>query len=279
MERHIVYLAMRPVEAAGILVASTRDGVKQAADKLENAADKVTDALIGDKAKVIRKTAAYFRSMMRQYIEGQVTFAALFTMLVVEHWGIVVEDQYYHLRKKEEDNNLALDLTPFDKDEEFLRVPLWKTKLTHEERVGIALRILESMSKAKKADAIEIFQGDEPVSDRRYNDKKYRSYIIPPNIKGGGYNAVFNNCQQFGTAFLNQLYIPRFGGLTNWVIVSKEMLQLWFPNADDLKKMRDEVVKRLKDHTFTIEFLLEHLLRSPKFAIEPNKETTAVASN
>jgi hypothetical protein len=137
MERHIVYLAMRPVEAAGILVASTRDGVKQAADKLENAADKVTDALIGDKAKVIRKTAAYFRSMMRQYIEGQVTFAALFTMLVVEHWGIVVEDQYYHLRKKEEDNNLALDLTPFDKDEEFLRVPLWKTKLTHEERVGI----------------------------------------------------------------------------------------------------------------------------------------------
>jgi hypothetical protein len=154
------------------------------------------------------------------------------------------------------------------------------------------------MSKAKKADAIEIFQGDEPVSDRRYNDKKYRSYIIPPNIKGGGYNAVFNNCQQFGTAFLNQLYIPRFGGLTNWVIVSKEMLQLWFPNADDLKKMRDEVVKRLKDHTFTvsslklisplratneprlkIEFLLEHLLRSPKFAIEPNKETTAVASN
>jgi hypothetical protein len=73
---------------------------------------------------------------IRLYAEGAVDFAALLGLLVAQHWAISIEDHYYHL-KRMPDDTLALDLTPFAKEAVVLKLPLWKTKLSHEERGGV----------------------------------------------------------------------------------------------------------------------------------------------
>jgi hypothetical protein len=97
-QEHIVYLVMQPIAAAS----------KQMDD---------------------------LRSKMHNYLGGAIDFPTLFAMLAVQHWAVSVDGHYYHL-KRLIDDSLALDITPFGKAT-FLKVPLWRTKFSHEERAGI----------------------------------------------------------------------------------------------------------------------------------------------
>jgi hypothetical protein len=78
------------------------------------------------------------RSKMHGYLGGAIDFPTLFAMLAVQHWAVLVDGHYYHL-KRLIDESLALDITPFAENATFLKVPLWKTKFSHEERAGIGV--------------------------------------------------------------------------------------------------------------------------------------------
>jgi hypothetical protein len=102
----VVYLVMQPVIAVSKLVAD------------------------------VSKVKNELKSSIYRYIAGLIDFTTLLGMLVAQHWAVRVDDRYYHL-KRQTDDSLALDMSPFDEDAIFLKIPLWKTTFSHEENAGI----------------------------------------------------------------------------------------------------------------------------------------------
>ena len=60
----------------------------------------------------------------------------LLALVSISHYAVIVEGNYYHL-KRMEDDSLALDLTPFSDDSEIIKIPISKTSLSHAERLEI----------------------------------------------------------------------------------------------------------------------------------------------
>jgi hypothetical protein len=62
--------------------------------------------------------------------------------LLLQHWGVLIGDRYYHLHL-DDNKKLSVSLVPFiDKNHESrhtIKIPIWRTNLSHEERVGIGI--------------------------------------------------------------------------------------------------------------------------------------------
>jgi hypothetical protein len=84
----------------------------------------------------ISKVKNELKSSIYRYIAGLIDFTTLLGLLVAQHWAVRVHDRYYHL-KRQSDDSLALDMSPFDEDAIFLKIPLWKTTFSHEQNAGI----------------------------------------------------------------------------------------------------------------------------------------------
>ena len=66
------------------------------------------------------------------------TFGEMVAAILVSagHVAIVVDDNYYHLKRTEE-SKIALDLTPFDPDTQIMKLRAGVTTLTHLQRIGV----------------------------------------------------------------------------------------------------------------------------------------------
>jgi hypothetical protein len=216
---------------------------------------------------------AQLRGAIRKYLKGTIDFTALFGMLVAEHWAISVEGQYYHL-KKMDDGSLGLDLSPFAQKEEFLKIPLWKTSYTHEERAGIgksgpfclasvfscttttAVKVLARMSR-KKYEDIQVVNENGPVKQDGFVYRKFKKYVDLPRLTPGTqYNAAWNNCQHFGNRYLVQVFTPTPLGWLQWSKTAKEMIQLWISGIPNTKKLTADLWKQLKHKTITVSVIL-----------------------
>lgn len=78
------------------------------------------------------KNAVGINKALREYRDE----AELQRYILMQHWGIAVGDKYYHLHKNE-DESLAISLVPFQKEHRTIKIPIWRTKLKHEDRVGM----------------------------------------------------------------------------------------------------------------------------------------------
>ena len=62
--------------------------------------------------------------------------------LLLQHWGVLVGDRYYHLHTDDE-KRLSVSLVPFiDVENDVhhtIKIPIWRTHLSHEERVGVGI--------------------------------------------------------------------------------------------------------------------------------------------
>jgi hypothetical protein len=65
--------------------------------------------------------------------------------LVLQHWGVLIGDRYYHLHL-DETKRLSVSLAPFHtaniSRNHTIKIPIWRTNLTHEERVGVGIASL-----------------------------------------------------------------------------------------------------------------------------------------
>lgn len=148
--------------------------------------------------------------------------------LMLQHWGVLVGDKYYHLHIDDKTQKISVSMLPFIKDAEHerhtIKIPIWRTSLSHEERVGIcmlpflsfcllnvakdlfiaAVGIIKDMGQFSTESEVEIT--DEagnlitaPKDRERYTMKgRYLRIPIPSGIlQRGKYNALTNNCIHF----------------------------------------------------------------------------------
>jgi hypothetical protein len=209
---------------------------------------------------------AKIRSEIYRYALGLLDFAALLPMLVAEHWAVMVDDRYYHL-KRQADGSLALDMTPFAESAIFLKLPLWKTTLSHEEIAGVgesqiitcvcaadsdssrqAVKILASMmNKSKEASAICVEQHGHAIGQDGFSFSKYRSLLAFPATGKGNYNAIANNCQHFVRRFFNQIYVPSDArSFLEWPGIA---LELWFSLG---KTAMETLLQAIKSNTLSV---------------------------
>lgn len=78
------------------------------------------------------KDAAGFTKMVREFRD----VAELEGFILMQHWGIAVGEKYYHLHKNQ-DESLAVSLVPFPKENRTIKIPVWRTKIQHEDRAGM----------------------------------------------------------------------------------------------------------------------------------------------
>lgn len=61
--------------------------------------------------------------------------------LLLQHWGLLVGKQYYHLHL-DDNKKISVSLVPFidaKAEHHTIKVPIWRTNLTHDERVGVGM--------------------------------------------------------------------------------------------------------------------------------------------
>jgi hypothetical protein len=73
---------------------------------------------------------------------GRVVKAIEFeSYLMLQHWGVLIGERYYHLHINDETQKISVSMVPFvnaDKHEKLtIKFPIWRTRLRHEERVGV----------------------------------------------------------------------------------------------------------------------------------------------
>ncbi|KAF8993971.1 hypothetical protein BDQ17DRAFT_1367549 [Cyathus striatus] len=149
---------------------------------------------------------------------GEVTdMAELQRYLLFQHWGVKVGDHFYHLHIVEEDREdgsgtkrqrLAVSLSEFE--HVTLKVPIWQTGKSHEERVMNAISIIRAMGRFKKDDEVEVYGDHSGLKEHILPDEereKYRRTVANPKRFlpmpfSGEYNAAVNNCVNFSTRYL-----------------------------------------------------------------------------
>ena len=62
--------------------------------------------------------------------------------LLLQHWGVLVGCKYYHLHT-DDNKPISVSLLPFMDNEgavhHTIKIPVWRTHLSHEERVGVGI--------------------------------------------------------------------------------------------------------------------------------------------
>jgi hypothetical protein len=60
---------------------------------------------------------------------------------MLQHWGVLIGERYYHLHINDATQKISVSMVPFihvDKHERHtIKFPIWRTRMTHDERVGV----------------------------------------------------------------------------------------------------------------------------------------------
>ncbi|KAF7364004.1 hypothetical protein MSAN_01059100 [Mycena sanguinolenta] len=146
--------------------------------------------------------------------------------LRLQHWGLLIGEHYYHLHKNDETQKISLSMEPFvdvDKHERHtIKVPIWRTHLTHDERVGIAVGVIKVMGNFKSEADVEILDKEGNIVTYR---ERYRmegryipSLLAKCSLFRGKYNALSNNCVDFTINYLCQIIgRSKVQGNIHWV--------------------------------------------------------------
>ncbi|KAJ6555184.1 hypothetical protein DFH09DRAFT_1165737 [Mycena vulgaris] len=146
--------------------------------------------------------------------------------LMLQHWGVLIGERYYHLHINDKTNKISVSMVPFvhaNKHERHtIKFPIWRTRLAHDERVGVAVGIIKAMGNYGSETEVEIT--DEagelvtlPEDRERYRmEGRYRkSPLAALSIFKGEYNALSNNCIHFTRHYIFDQILTRKAELKN----------------------------------------------------------------
>ncbi|KAF5392298.1 hypothetical protein D9757_001387 [Collybiopsis confluens] len=149
--------------------------------------------------------------------------------LLLQHWGVLVGNKYYHLHTDDE-KRLSVSLIPFidienDIHQHTIKIPIWRTQLTHDERVGVG--IIKAMGDFNEESEVEItdehgkiIMADSEDRQRFRMEGRYLRPPIPLSIFKGGYNALSNNCIHFTKHYIFDQLLLRRNGVGLWHPIS-----------------------------------------------------------
>ncbi|KAJ7119635.1 hypothetical protein C8R44DRAFT_878047 [Mycena epipterygia] len=157
--------------------------------------------------------------------------------LMLQHWGVLIGERYYHLHINDATNKISVSMVPFihvDKHERHtIKFPIWRTRLTHDERVGVAVGIIKAMGNYSSETEVEITDEEgkpvtSPEDRERYKmNGRYRKLPLAglsTGIYNGKYNAVTNNCIHFTRHYIfdqiltRQKELKNFGTNVQWLV-------------------------------------------------------------
>ncbi|KAF7308183.1 hypothetical protein HMN09_00666100 [Mycena chlorophos] len=159
---------------------------------------------------------------------GRVVKAIEFENYVaLQHWGVLIGDRYYHLHIDDATQQICVSMAPFVHEQHHerhtIKFPIWRTRLTHEERVGVAVGIIKAMGGYKTEEEVQIWDEDGklvlPDSEERkkYHMKgRYLSSIAEYNLFRGKYNALANNCIHFTRHYIMGQLLTRRKEMRNF---------------------------------------------------------------
>ncbi|KAF7324884.1 hypothetical protein MKEN_00530500 [Mycena kentingensis (nom. inval.)] len=156
--------------------------------------------------------------------------------LALQHWGVLIGERYYHLHIDDATQRISVSMVPFVNAQEHqrhtIKFPIWRTRLTHEERVGVAVGIIKAMGNFKTEDDVEITDEDGKAvtgsedRERYHMSGRYLSSPFAENaIFRGRYNALANNCIHFTRHYVFDQILTRrkemrnFTANVQWLVV------------------------------------------------------------
>ncbi|THU99028.1 hypothetical protein K435DRAFT_777138 [Dendrothele bispora CBS 962.96] len=169
--------------------------------------------------------------------------------LLLQHWGVLVGDRYYHLHT-DDDKRLSVSLLPFidiqnDEARHTIKIPIWRTSLSHEERVGIAMGDFKEESEVEITDENGKIITDAEDRERFRMKGRYREPPLSLKVFKGGYNPLANNCIHFTKHYIFDQLLLRMTGVAilssniQWIV--KKWVEMGY------KKSPKELAKHLAD--------------------------------
>lgn len=173
--------------------------------------------------------------------------------LVLQHWGVMVDNEYYHLHIKEGTTKIALSIGPLTPAT--IVVPLWKTAIDPKKRIEIAIEVIKAMGGYSNPEEVEIYEGSENTLMSPEEREKYALKEADGSKKGpfrlftGEYNAVTNNCINFASSWITQIAATNPDAkVAHWVI-TEVLRQKVLNTADDMEAMAIDTSVSLVDTT------------------------------
>ncbi|KAJ7575379.1 hypothetical protein C8J56DRAFT_901270 [Mycena floridula] len=135
--------------------------------------------------------------------------------LVLQHWGVLIGERYYHLHIDDETHKISVSMVPFihEHEKHTIKFPIWRTP------VGI----IKEMGSYDSETEVEITDEQGKLVTSPEDRERYRmdgSYRRPPlaalSIFKGEYNAVTNNCIHFTRHYIFDQILTRKKELKNF---------------------------------------------------------------
>ncbi|KAF7369517.1 hypothetical protein MVEN_00281500 [Mycena venus] len=155
--------------------------------------------------------------------------------LMFQHWGVLIGERYYHLHINDKTNKISVSMVPFvdvnKHQRHTIKIPIWRTHLAHDERVGVAVGIIKTMGNYGSEAEVEITDEEGKLVTSPEDRERYRMegrYLKSPlaalSIFKGEYNALANNCIHFTRHYIFDQILTRKKELRNlstniqWVV-------------------------------------------------------------
>jgi hypothetical protein len=147
--------------------------------------------------------------------------------LVLQHWGVLIGERYYHLHINDETQKISVSMVPFvnvnKHQRHTIKFPIWRTRLTHDERVGVAVGIIKAMGNYSSEAEVEITDEEGKLVTSTEDRERYRmegryrkSPLATLGIFRGNYNALANNCIHFTMHYIFNQILTRKKELENF---------------------------------------------------------------
>jgi hypothetical protein len=179
--------------------------------------------------------------------------------LMLQHWGVLIGEHYYHLHINDKTQKISVSMVPFInvvKHETFtIKFPIWRTILKHDERVGVgtlfvfplsyysafadgsflrlAVGIIKTMGNFDSESDVEILdeQGNlitSPEERARYTmEGRYVRTPLANSIMRGKYSALANNCIHFTRHFVFDQILTKKRELKNFISNVQWVVTKW----------------------------------------------------
>lgn len=184
--------------------------------------------------------------------------------LALQHWGVMVDNAYYHLHIKE-GNKIALSIGPLDPPT--IVVPLWKTALDPEKRIQIAIEVIKAMGKYSKPEEVDIYEGvkgtegNERLPDKLMSPEDRQKYVVteaegskkgPSRRFTGEYNAIANNCINFASSWITQVAATNPDPAAAHWVITEVLRQKVLNTADDMEATAFDTSVAVVDKTVAV---------------------------
>ncbi|KAF9066527.1 hypothetical protein BDP27DRAFT_1330451 [Rhodocollybia butyracea] len=158
--------------------------------------------------------------------------------LVLQHWGVLIGDRYYHLHIDDATQKISVSMVPFIRlkghEHHTIKFPIWRTSMGHDERVGIAVGIIKAMGNYSTETEVEITDEEgkpvtSPEDRERYKmDGRYRKTPLNSlSLFKGKYSAVTNNCIHFTRHYVFDQILTRKKELKNFSMNVQWLVTKW----------------------------------------------------